>query len=548
MNMKEFFLLLNLTFFFHTQISAQMKTDADLVLLNGKIYTADKNFRIVEALALKDGKFLEAGTTDQISAKYSSGTMMDISGLTVYPGFIDGHCHFYGYAKSLQQVDLAGSGSFEDVLDILKARSEGMPGEWLVGRGWDNTKWIPGGFPDRSELDSIFPDRPVVLIRIDGHAVLANGEALKRAGIGPVNNFIPGEVETRNGKLTGILLENASDLMRNTIPEPDSKIMTELIRQAQANCYSVGLAGVADAGLEFRQVRLMDSLQDKGILKMNVYAMLAPSGENIEKFVKAGLYRTGKLNIRSIKLYADGSLGSRTALLTDPYSDDPANRGILTNSEDYLRRMCDLAFRSGYQVNTHAIGDSAVRLVCEIYREFLKGKNDLRWRIEHAQVVNPSDLSFFEKYSIIPSIQATHATSDMHWAGERLGGSRVKWAYAYNDLLRQNEWIINGTDFPIENISPILTFYASVSRKDLKGTPREGFQKENALSREDALRSISIWAAKGCFEESERGSIEMGKTADFVILDKDIMTIPESEIPGVMVRKLFLGGAKVYEK
>jgi predicted amidohydrolase YtcJ len=546
--MRLFLILFNLIFFIHFEISAQMKDKADLIIMNAKIYTVNKNFMVGEACAVSEGKFTAIGTNSDILAKFSAGKVIDAEGKPVYPGFIDAHCHFYGYALSLQQVDLTGSRSFEEVLAILNDKSREIPGEWLVGRGWDHNKWPGKRFPDRSLLDKQFPGRPVVLIRVDGHVVLANGEALKRAGIGLVNVFQPGEVETKNGMLTGILSENAADRMRNAIPVPDHIILTELIRKAQQNCIAVGLTGVSDAGLEFDQVQFIDSLQKSGTLKMHVYGMLAPSEKNLENFVKKGKYITSGLTIRSVKLYSDGSLGSRTALLKNPYSDDPGNTGILATPKDSVMKICQLAFSSGYQVNTHAIGDSAVRIVLDIYSEFLKGNNDLRWRIEHSQVVDPVDLPLFGKYCIIPSIQSTHATSDMYWAGERLGSQRIKWAYAYKNLLDQNSWLPNGTDFPIESINPVFTFYAAVARKDLKGWPDHGFQAENALSREEALRSITIWAAKANFDENSMGSIEVGKRADFVILDKDIMTVPEKEIATAKVSKLFIEGINLYEK
>jgi len=546
--MRLFLILFNLIFFIHFEISAQMKDKADLIIMNAKIYTVNKIFMVGDACAIKDGKFTAIGTNSDILAKFSAGKVIDAAGKPVYPGFIDAHCHFYGYALSLQQVDLTGLRSFEEVLAILNDKSRDILGEWLVGRGWDHNKWPGKRFPDRSILDKQFPGRPVVLIRVDGHVVLANGEALKRAGIGLINSFQPGEVETENGALTGILSENAADRMRNAIPVPDNIILAELIRKAQQNCIAVGLTGVSDAGLEFNQVQIIDSLQKNGTLKMHVYGMLAPSEKNLENFVKKGKYITNGLTIRSIKLYSDGSLGSRTALLKRPYSDDQGKTGILTNPEDSIIKICQVAYTHGYQVNTHAIGDSAVRIVLDIYSEFLKENNDLRWRIEHSQVVDPVDMPLFGKYCIIPSIQSTHATSDMYWAGDRLGSRRIKWAYAYKDLLDQNGWLPNGTDFPIESINPILTFYAAVARKDLKGWPDHGFQAENALSREEALRSITIWAAKANFDENIMGSIEVGKRADFIILDKDIMTVPEKEIATAKVSKLFIEGVNFYEK
>ncbi len=542
---KPFFILIYLCFCIAT-MNAQQKIKADLILINGTIYTVDPSFSTLEAFAVKDGKFLSTGTTREILERYESSTVLDAHGAPVYPGFIDAHSHFYGYALSLLWVDLRGTGSMHEILSILKAKAATHPSEWLTGRGWDQNLWTSKTFPDRQALDSLFPDRPVVLIRIDGHTLLANGEALKRAHIRDASGFQPGEVEVINGRLTGILSENAGDTMKKAIPPESISVLASLMKQAENNCFRAGLTGVADAGEELWVIRMYDSLQKQGALRMKIYAMLTPSDENLNYFVRNGVYHTNALNVRSIKLYADGSLGSRTALLKAPYSDAPQTSGVAVSNPEKIRNLCALASRHGYQVNIHAIGDSAVKIALGIYSEFLKGKNDLRWRIEHAQVVDPVDLPMFGRYSVIPSIQSTHATSDMYWAGDRLGPERVHWAYAYKSLLAQNGWIANGTDFPIEDISPIMTFYAAVARKDLKGFPPGGFQPENAISRTDALRSITVWAAKADFDDNTRGSIEPGKSADFVILDKDLLKIPEEQIPSARVLETYLNGVKVY--
>jgi predicted amidohydrolase YtcJ len=546
--MRTVFLFFFITVFFVQESYSQMKENADFIFINSQIYTVDPASGHAEAFAVSNGKFIGIGSSKDILLKYRSNEIIDGEGKSIYPGFIDAHCHFYGYAMGLQQVDLTGTRSFQEVLELLKKKAGEDTEGWLVGRGWDQNDWREHDFPDRKELDLIFPDRPVLLIRIDGHSALANGAALKIGGIIVGNKFQPGEVEIKDGWMTGLVSENATDHMRNTVPPADLRTRISLLKKAEQNCFSVGLTTVADAGLEFENINLIASLQQDKILKMRVYAMLSPSPENIHQFVEKGIYQNEHLNIRSIKLYTDGSLGSRTALLKSPYSDDPGNGGLLVNPIDSIKKICGLAIKYGYQVNTHAIGDSACKIILGIYGEFLKGKNDLRWRIEHAQVVDPSDIGLFNKYSIIPSVQATHATSDMYWAAYRLGKKRIKWAYAYKNLLGQNGWLPNGTDFPIEKISPILTFYAAVARKDLKGWPQNGFQVENALTREEALRSITIWAAKSCFEEKEKGSIEIGKYADFVILDKDLMKIPEAQLPDIKVLKTYIGGIKVYEK
>ncbi|MGE5424076.1 MAG: amidohydrolase, partial [Syntrophothermus sp.] len=516
----------------------------DRLVINAKIYSCNDKNQIFSSMAIRDGKIAGIGTDQEITDHFIAGVVEDAGGKAVFPGFIDAHCHFIGYADYLRQADLRGTRSFDEVLKNVEAWSRETPDDWILGRGWDHNTWVGKVFPDRTKLDEMFPSRPVVLVRVDGHVLLANGEALRRAGIHP-ENFQPGEVEVKNGTMTGILGENAADKMRESVPAADKEVMTQLILRAEKNCFAAGLTTVNDAGSDKKTILFTDSLQKSGILKIRMTMMLNPSEENFDYFMKKGVYKTGRLSVTSVKIYADGSLGSRSALLKHPYSDDPGKFGITTTPAGRIRQICDLAYRYNYQVNTHAIGDSAVSLVLHIYGEFLKGKNDRRWRIEHAQVVDPADISLFGKFSIIPSVQATHATSDMYWAPDRLGKERVRWAYAYKDLMNQNGWIPDGTDFPIENINPLLTFYAAVSRKDVKGYPEGGFQKENALTREEALKSITIWAAKASFDEDTRGSLEKVKFADFVILDKDIMTTPENEIPGVKVLGTFLNGELV---
>lgn len=524
----------------------QMKKNCDLILYGGKIYTVDEKFSCNEAMAVVEGRILYTGSNEDILKNFSSGKIVDLTGKTVIPGFIDSHSHFYGYAIGLQRIDLSGTSSFHQVLSRMEEGAKHTVGDWLVGRGWDQNTWEIPLFPDRKRLDELFPDRPVLLIRVDGHSVLANGEAIRRTGIADKNGFLPGEKEIREGWLTGIFSENAADYLRSCVPDPDENQVTLLLKQAEANCFAAGLTGVTDAGLDLEVVRKLDSLQKSGSLRIRINAILNPTPENIHYFLEKGHYRTDELNVRSIKIFSDGSLGSRTALLKSPYQDDPEKYGIQAISPDKLKEACSLAFQHGYQVCSHAIGDSAVKTVLIIYQDLLKGRNDLRWRIEHSQVVDPEDISLFGSNSVIPSVQTNHATSDMYWAGERLGNKRIQWAYAYKNLLAQNGWLANGTDFPIERIEPLLNFYAAVTRKDLKGYPEGGFQSGNSLTREEALRSMTIWAAKAMFEEKFKGSLERGKIADFIILDQDIMTIPETEIPSVKISATYLGGKKVY--
>jgi predicted amidohydrolase YtcJ len=527
-----------------------MKKEASLIITNATIYTVDSTFSICTAMAIgNDGKILDTGSDEEILKKYKADSVIDMEKKCVMPGFIDSHCHFYGYCVKVQTMaNLKGTKSFEEIVGIMKKHAAEFGGEWITGRGWDQNDWDIKEFPDNSLLNEAFPDKPVVLTRIDGHAVIANDAAIKLINLKPENLPAKDEAITRKGKFTGVFLENTADLFKNAIPKSSKEQAVKGFLKGQADCFGVGLTSVADAGLGWNEVHMIDSLQKADIIKMRVYAMLEPSAANLEKFVKKGIYKTAQLNVRSIKLYADGALGSRGACLLKPYNDDPHNHGIKVTSSDTIKSICEIAYNNGYQVNTHCIGDSANREILKIYADFLKSKNDRRWRIEHAQVVNPDDFHLFGDYNIVPAVQSTHATSDMYWAEQRLGPVRIKSAYAYKQLMQQNGWIPNGTDFPIEEINPIYTFYAAFARKDLKGFPPNGFQAENALSRIDAIRSITIWAAKACFEESEKGSLEKGKLADFVVLDDDILKVSEEKVPMVKVINTYINGRLVYTK
>jgi hypothetical protein len=524
-----------------------MKEEADVIFVNAKIYTVDSAFSIRQAMAVIDGVVAATGTNEEITGAWKSETVIDLQGQPVYPGFNDGHCHFYGYALGLHQyIDLRGTRSFDEILQTLRNYHEKHPYVWILGRGWDQTDWDVKEFPDNALLDQLFPENPIVLTRVDGHAVLANSEALRRAGVSAETKVDGGEVMVKNRKPTGILLDNAAELVTRIIPEAGEQIKAEALLNAQANCFSVGLTSLSDAGLDYHTVMLIDSLQTSGSLGIRINAMLSPTAKNMAEFVEKGPFQKDRLSVNSIKLYADGALGSRGALLLEPYSDDPANYGLLMSAPEYFREILQKAYEKNFQVNTHCIGDSANRMMLRLYGEVLKERNDRRWRIEHAQVIHPEDFQMFADFSIIPSIQSTHCTSDMYWAGERLGPERVKGAYASKQLLEQNGWLINGTDFPVEEINPLYTFFAAVARKDRSGYPEGGFQTENALSREEALRSITIWPAAGAFEENRKGSLEPGKVADFVILEKDIMTVDMDEVPGVRVLKTYIDGVPVY--
>lgn len=519
------------------------KDKVDLIVYNAQIYTVDDHFSQAEAFAVKDGRFVAVGSTKDIHSRYISGNELDMQGAPLYPGFHDAHCHFVGLGHSLQFVNLRGSTSFKEILDRVAAHHATYPSEWIVGAGWDQNLWEDKRFPDNNELNRLYPNTPVILKRVDGHAIVANAEAIRRAGI-KTNDpaILSGEAQVKNGVFTGIFLENTADRLMGQVPEPGTEELTALILRAEALCNQYGLTSVSDAGLSLPVIQLLDSLHQSERLSMRIDAWMEPSDANFERF-KAP-YRTDRLTVSCLKLYMDGALGSRGAWMISPYSDDPTTTGIRVITDKQFIDYCQKAYDAGLQVATHCIGDAANRSTIELYARFLKGENDLRWRIEHAQIVAPEDFALFKKYSIVPSVQPTHATSDMFWAIDRVG-DRLQGAYAYRELKEQFGWLPFGTDFPVEEVNPIHTFFAAVCRKNTDFLPSNGFQPENAISREDALRAMTIWAAKASFDDGVKGSIEPGKWADFVVLDKDVMKAAEQDIPGITVKATFIAGQQM---
>lgn len=533
-------------FFF---VSCSTSNEVDMILFNGKVYTVDSAFTVAEAVAVKDGKIIATGTNDAIQKEYRAKETMDLQGKYLYPGFIDAHAHFYRYGLGLRECDLVGTTSWSEILQRLDAYAKTIPaGEWIIGRGWDQNDWDVKEFPVNDSLNSRFPNNPVILTRVDGHAAIVNNVALQKATITASTKLIGGDVILNNGKPTGVLIDNAIDLVSAIIPNANKEQAIEALLKAQQNCFAAGLTTVDDCGLGFEEVEHIEAAYKQGNFKMRLYVMLSDAKRNYDYIFQRGMIKTDRLNVRSFKVYADGALGSRGACLLQPYSDKANHYGFLLSNPEHFDSVAKVIFEKGFQMCTHAIGDSGNRTVLNIYGKYLKEKNDLRWRIEHAQVVNSNDFNLFGRYSIIPSVQPTHGTSDMYWAEQRLGKERVKGAYAFNDLLKQNGWIPLGTDFPVEDIDPIKTFYAAVFRKDAKGWPDGGYQMENALTREAALRGMTIWAARSNFEENEKGSIEKNKLADFVLMDTDLMNASFEDILKAKVVKTICGGEVVYEK
>ena len=521
------------------------KKNVDLIVYNANVYTVNNDFTIVNAIAIKDGLFFDIGGNDILN-KYNAVETYDLDGSTILPGLIDAHCHFYGLGLNQQVIDLVGTKSFDEIILKLKSKSNDN-NSVIKGSGWDQNDWDIKEFPNKKELDLLFPNTPVVLERIDGHAYLVNQKALDMAKITTKTQNSSGTLVKENGELTGVLIDGPMELVDSVLPELSNLEKKQALLDAQKICFKNGLTTVDDAGLSKETIFLIDELQKKNILKIRVYAMVSNSKSNLEYFLNKGPIKTPRLNVSSVKIYGDGALGSRGATLKSPYHDDKENFGKLITTPDQLENLASKIADANFQMNTHAIGDSTVKLLLNTYSKVLKDKKDPRWRIEHSQIIDLNDMDGFND-KILPSVQPTHATSDMYWAEDRVGSSRINGAYAYKTLLNKSKVIGLGTDFPVERVNPFHTFYAATSRKDLNGYPEKGFQSQNALSREETLKGMTIWAAYLNFEENEKGSIEKGKLADFIIVDRDIMKIDIHETPKTEVLKTYVSGELVYLK
>lgn len=520
------------------------KQQVDTLVINANVYTVNSNFDKAEAFAIKDGKYFQVGTSKDLQNTFEADTIIDAKGQAVFPGFIDAHCHFYGLGMNLQKVDLRGTTSFDEVMKRVLDYQNERQAEFIIGRGWDQNDWEDKKFPNKKLLDALFPETPVALTRIDGHAMLCNQAALDLANITKETKIDGGEIIIEDGELTGVLIDNPMELVEAIFPKPNRELQINALLDAQNICTNLGLTTVSDAGLHREVIELMDSLQQTGDLHMRLYAMVSNTKDNLDYYLTKGKIKTDQLNVQSVKVYADGALGSRGAALKAPYSDKDHHFGAMVIGLEDFKALASRIEAANYQMNTHAIGDSANRFVLKTYEKTLQGETDRRWRVEHAQIITNNDFELFKNENIIPSIQPTHATSDMYWAEDRLGAERIKGAYAYKTLLNASGKVALGTDFPVEQVSPFLTFYAAVSRQDVKGYPEGGFNLQDGLSREETLKGMTIWAAYANFEEDEKGSIEVGKFADFIILDQDIMTTDVKNIPNIKVEQTYIGGVK----
>jgi predicted amidohydrolase YtcJ len=541
-------------------LGAQMK--ADLVLVNGKIYTVDNARPMASALAVRGGRLLFVGSDAEARALATASTqVIDLNSKTVIPGIIDAHTHLLGLGDMLRRVNLAGSASYDEVIERVKSWAKDVkPDEWILGRGWDQTRWQSKEFPTNDALSRAFPNNPVVLERVDGHAYLVNAKAMELARVSSSTADPEGGriIRLASGAPTGVLVDNAMDLIDRSIPVPTRAVIRKAILAAIAECNRWGLTGVHDAGVQPDTIGIYEELAKAGNYNLRNYVMLADPGAPgsatasrnpyLLRGPQSALY-DGHLWIRAIKLYADGALGSRGAALLAPYADEPANSGLLRSRPEYIRTWAEAGLRRGFQVNVHAIGDRGNRIVLDGFESALRTAPTAnhRFRIEHAQVLSPEDIPRFAKLGVIPSMQPTHQTSDMRWAETRVGPQRIRGAYAWRSLLNTGVVIPSGTDFPVEEVNPLLTFHAAVTRQDPTNWPEGGWHPEQKMTREEALQSMTIWPAYAGFQEPMLGSLTPGKYADFVVLDRDIMRIPDTEILGTRVVSTWIGGKRVYE-
>ncbi len=530
---------------------------ADLIVTNARIYTVDDGRPMAEAMAVRDGRVEFVGSERGALAHRGPSTrMLDLAGRTVIPGMVDAHAHLRGLGEALRTVDLTGTRSYEEVIARVAARAKELPaGSWVLGRGWDQNDWAETKFPTHEALSRAVPGHPVFLERVDGHAAIANARAMQAANLSAIATDPEGGRIERiaNGAPSGVFVDDAMSLVAGTIPELTRAEVRALTLAAIREANRWGLTGIHDAGVSRETIDVYESLAAEGKYDLRNYVMISSDDATIDHYLRRGAQNglhNGRLWIRSIKISADGALGSRGAALLEPYSDEPSHSGLVTTPPDRIRAIAERALRGGFQVNVHAIGDRGNRLALDAFEDALRTvpTSDHRFRIEHAQILHHTDIPRFAELDVIPSMQAVHQTSDMYWAGNRLGPTRLFGAYAWRSLLSTGVIIPNGSDFPVEAVNPLLSFKAAVTRSDAKGWPLGGWFPEQRMTREEALKSMTIWPAYAAFQEKELGSLSPGKYADFVVLDRDIMTVAEESILGTEVIATYVGGRAVYER
>lgn len=530
---------------------------ADWVLHGAQIYTVDPEQPEAEALAIRGERILMVGSNDDVLGAYPDARRVDAEGQAVIPGFIDAHAHLMGLGESLIQVDLVGTTSKQEILDRLEDFAQDLPEDaWLTGRGWDQNDWPEQAFPTRADLDQAFPDRPVWLTRIDGHAAWANTAALEAVGMDRLQSTDDPEggtiVRDENGRPTGVFVDAAMGIVGQVVPDPSDAKLDRALELALQETAEVGLTGVHDAGADRATIQRYQRFIDADRFGLRVYAMIGGRGATFDHYCDAGPLHNydDRLAVRSVKFYIDGALGSRGAALLEDYSDDPGNRGLLLPQPDAFRENVQAAMACGFQVNTHAIGDRGNRIALDAYEAAMGrlGTTRGRHRVEHAQIVAPGDIPRFAALDVIASVQPTHATSDMYWAEDRLGPERIEGAYAWRSLLGRGARLALGSDFPVEQVDPLLGFHAAVTRQDAERWPEGGWHPEERLTRHEALRGFTLDAAYSAFQEDDLGSLEPGKLADFVILSQDIMAVRPETLLDTEVVATYLGGVPIYTR
>ena len=574
-----------LTFIWFINSSTQQ---VDMLIVNANVYTVDPNNPRAEAVAIRGNRIVAVGSTKELTRRYVADALLDVGGKTVVPGFIDSHAHVSGLGSSLVELNLVGTTSVQQIVELVSRKaSQLQPGQWIRGRGWDQNNWRSKTnekpFPTAAMLDNASPNNPVTLFRVDGHAVWVNSQALGIVGASKESNApIIADVEggrimrDSRGKPTGVFVDNAVGLVMNHVPAYTHAEIRHSLSMAFEECLKYGLTSVHDMGIDEEDFTIYKEFLSTNTLPVRIYASIGGDGELWQKFLVTGPFtdpQRHRLTVRSIKMYIDGALGSRGAALIAPYSDEPENRGLTVNSLEAIRIVTSEALAHGFQVCTHAIGDRGNNIVLNAYEQALKENpsqsHDARLRVEHAQVLEPSDIQRFKKLGVIPSMQPTHCTSDMYWAQARLGPTRVRGAYAWRSLLKAGNIIPGGSDFPVESPNPLLGFYAAVTRQDRQGLPRNaqdvvrsfqlsadgirdssvflnGWYGDQTMTREEALLAFTAWGAYAEFAERDKGTIEKGKLADLAILSKDIMTVPAQEIPSTQVLTTIVGGKVAY--
>jgi predicted amidohydrolase YtcJ len=535
---------------------AAQRDDADLLVVDARIYTVDDTRPVAQAMAVRDGRVLFVGSRRGAEALSGSQTVrLDLGGRVVIPGMIDAHAHLLGLGRYLRIVDLVGTRSVEEIVARVAAHARSVPaGQWILGRGWDQNDWSDQAFPTHQVLSAAVPDHPVLLTRVDGHAAYVNQLAMDRAGITAATRDPSGGrfIRDTDGNPTGVLIDRARDVINEVIPEPSEAENEQAILAAIAEANRVGLTGIHDAGVDKEIIDLYEQLAAAGTYDLRNYVMISDDSLTLPYYLDRGpahALHDGRIWLRSIKVVADGALGSRGAALIEPYADEPDFSGLVIATTDEIREIAIQGLAHGFQVNVHAIGDRANRIALDAFESALAEHPvaDHRFRVEHAQIVHFQDLPRFAELDVIPSMQGSHQTSDMYWAIDRLGWSRVQGAYAWRTLLNSGVVIPNGSDFPVESPNPLISFKAFVTRQDENGWPAGGWFPHQRTTRQEALRSVTIWPAYAAFMEDVAGSLSPGKYADFVVLDQDIMTVAPERILDTRVVMTVLGGNVVYD-